>query len=401
MNRGDRWGLGAVGLIALAGAVWIALELRGDERSGDHATRDDRSTRVVPDREPVRVPILPEVEPHAAPANAAGAEWTRRNQLGIEALRAGQYAEAMEHFQACLDAEPDEPVFAGNLAEASARFAVAAYAERETRADAIEHLARAVELAPDRDDLAQLLARWRKTAETEDGYWTDETEHFSLSFDGARAELMHGTGPLTEELERAYQDYGELFGHFPVEEGAPKIEVVLYRRAEFRDLTGLGHWAGGAFDGVVRIPVEDLGAERRALIETARHELVHAFVAALGARAIPAWLNEGLAQWLAPEAGGRALAVQRARSTLSDGQLFPLSDLQTTIAAWDDDAKIRRAYAQSLAFVAWLHDWYGERLLFELVLGVREGSTVAETFRAKLSLDLDAVLGDLAADLVK
>lgn len=400
MSRGDLLGAGAVVLIALAGAVWITLELReADGALEPVPPATSTESPILPERAPAVE--LPEVAPSAAPAPSTGAEWTRRNTLGIEALRAGQFAEAIEHFEACLLAEPDEPVFAGNLAEALARLALVEYAERETRSAAIAHLARAVELAPERDDLAGLLERWRKTAETEDGYWTDETEHFSLSFDGSRAELMHGTGPLTEELERAYQDYGELFGHFPVEEGAPKIEVVLYRRAEFRELTGLGHWAGGAFDGVVRIPVEDLGAERRALIETARHELVHAYVAALGARAIPAWLNEGLAQWLAPTTGGRALAVQRARATLSDGQLFPLADLQSTIAAWDDDGKIRRAYAQSLAFVAWLHDWYGERLLFELVLGVRDGKPVHETFRAKLFLDLDAVLGDLATDLAK
>lgn len=400
MNRSDRLGLGAVALIGLVGALWIALELREPVEPQPPAPGVPTVRMpTAPDRAPVTQ--LPEVAPNAAPAASTGAEWSRRNTLGIEALRAGLLAEAIEHFEACLLAEPDEPVFAGNLAEALARLALSEYAERDTRSAAIAHLARAVELAPKRTDLAGLLERWRKTAAAEDGYWTDETEHFSLSFDGSRAELMHGTGPLTEELERAYQDYGELFGHFPVEEGAPKIEVVLYRRAEFRELTGLGHWAGGAFDGVVRIPVEDLGAERRALIETARHELVHAYVAALGARAIPAWLNEGLAQWLAPTPGGRALAVQRARATLSDGQLFPLADLQTTIAAWDDDGKIRRAYAQSLAFVAWLHDWYGERLLFELVLGVREGKSVAETFRAELFLDLDAVLGDLATDLAK
>ncbi|MCA8981845.1 MAG: hypothetical protein H6831_10450 [Planctomycetes bacterium] len=400
MNRADRWGLGAVGLIGLAGAAWIALELRASREPAPPAPRPPVEELPAP---PERAPVeeLPEVAPSAAPAASTGAEWTRRNALGIEALNDGRFAEAAEHFEACLLAEPDEPVFAANLAEALARLALAEYADRDTRSAAIAHLARAVDLAPDRSDLAGLLERWRKTAETEDGYWTDETAHFSLSFDGSRAELMHGTGVLTEELERAYQDYGELFGHYPVEEGAPKIEVVLYRRAEFRELTGLGHWAGGAFDGVVRIPVEDLGAERRTLIETARHELVHAYVSALGARAVPAWLNEGLAQWLAPEAGGRALAVQRARAALSDGQLFPLSDLRTTIAAWDDDAKIRRAYAQSLAFVAWLHDWYGERLLFELVLGVRDGKSVDETFRTKLYIKLDDALGDLATDLAK
>jgi len=402
MNKGDRIGLALVGLVALAGSAWVVHELQGEKSPLPEpvAENGDSEARSIPESAPRDEPA--DVTISAAPALSAGSEWTLRNGQGIAALQAGELAAAVEHFEACLVAEPDEAVFQGNLAEALARLARERYAERDSRDDAIALLARATELAPDRADLARLLARWRKTAETENGYWTDESEHFSLSFDGTRTELMHGTGPLVVELESAYQDYGELFGRFPIEAGAPKIEVVLYRRAEFRELTGLGHWAGGAFDGVVRIPVEDLARERHALALTARHELVHAYVAAMDAGSIPAWLNEGLAQWLAvPEAGGRALAVQRAREALADGTYFPLSALQTTIAAWDNDDDIRRAYAQSLAFVAYIQQWYGERVLFEMVTGAGDGKPVVESFRARAGVDLDAALTDFGGGLAR
>ncbi len=398
-------GLSLVALVALAGAAWVAWSAG---RAEPEPARDEPREVAVASQVPDRAPVEPAEDaatagaPRPGPSVSVGAEWSRRNEQGIAALREGRHRDAVAHFEACLAAEPDEPVFAGNLAEALARLARELHAERDTREEALALLTRAVELAPDRADLAAALERWRKTAEAEDGYWTDESEHFSLSFDGTRAELMHGTQPLVEELERAYLDFGEWFGRFPVEEGAPKIEVVLYRRDEFREVTGLGHWAGGAFDGVVRIPVEDLAAERRALVETARHELVHAYVAALGATSIPAWLNEGLAQWMAPPfAGGRALAVQHARSRLREAELFPLSDLQRTIAAWTDDAKIHRAYAQSLAFTAWIAEWYGEAVLREMVLGAAEAEPVDETFRARVSIPIDDVLGDLQADLAR
>jgi len=402
MNKGDRIGLALVGLVALGGAAWVVHKLQDETSRQSEPVVDagDSESRPIPESAPRDEPA--DVAISAAPALPAGSEWTLRNGQGIAALQAGEIAAAVEHFEACLAAEPDEAVFQGNLAEALARLARERYAERDSRDDAIALLARATELAPDRADLARLLARWRKTAETENGYWTDESEHFSLSFDGTRTELMHGTGPLVVELESAYQDYGELFGRFPIEAGAPKIEVVLYRRAEFRELTGLGHWAGGAFDGVVRIPVEDLARERHALALTARHELVHAYVAAMDAGSIPAWLNEGLAQWLAvPEAGGRALAVQRAREALADGTYFPLSALQTTIAAWDNDDDIRRAYAQSLAFVAYIQQWYGERVLFEMVTGAGDGKPVVESFRARAGVDLDAALTDFGGGLAR
>lgn len=398
-------GLSLVAFVALAGAAWVAWNAN---RPAPEPARDDPRVAVdatpIPDRAPIE-----EVggdatvgAPRTGPSDSVGAEWSRRNDQGIAALREGRNRDAVAHFEACLAAEPDEAVFAGNLAEALARLARELHAERDTREEALALLTRAVELAPDRADFAAVLDRRRRTAETEDGYWTDESEHFSLSFDGTRAQLMHGTQPLVEELERAYLDFGEWFGRFPVEEGAPKIEVVLYRGEEFREVTGLGHWAGGAFDGVVRIPVEDLAAERRALVETARHELVHAYVAALGATSIPAWLNEGLAQWMAPPfAGGRALAVQHARSRLVGAELFPLADLRTTIAAWTDDAKIHRAYAQSLAFTAWIVEWYGESVLREMVLGAAASTPVDETFRERVSISIDDVLGDLQADLAR
>ena len=49
-------------------------------------------------------------------------------------------------------------------------------------------------------------------------------------------------------------------------------------REEFSKLTGLGHWAGGAYDGRIRVPVTDLAKEERPLVRVLRHELVHAVV---------------------------------------------------------------------------------------------------------------------------
>lgn len=319
------------------------------------------------------------------------------NREALAALEAGALARAVELLERCRAEVPDEPVFTRNLAEALARLARSAYADLGTRAAALEHLERAVKLDPAREDLAALLSRWRRQSEVEADFWTDESEHFHLSYDGERTELLHrGQRTILDTLEEAYLAFGELFGQFPVGGGAPKIQVVVHRREAFGELTGLGHWAGGVYDGVVRLPLEDLEREGPELRRVLRHELVHAFVRSVGGRKVPGWLNEGLAQWLEESFDtDRAQRVRRARRSLVGQAPFALVRLEDSLAGWSDPAQIALAYSQSLALVDHVQRWYGERLLYEMVAGCAEGRSPAATFRSRTHVDLEEVQRDL------
>ncbi len=286
-------------------------------------------------------------------------------------------------------------MFRTNLAQALIRLALQRR-ELPPCGDCTALLARAAELAPERADLARLLARWRDEDEAQDGFWRDSSLHFDLSYDGARRDLLRGSSEILLVLEDAYIDLGEFFGRHPVEEGRPRIQVVLYRREQFGALTGLGDWAGGAFDGTVRIPVEDLAREESGLRRVLRHELVHSSGRGVGGAEVPGWLNEGLAQWLE---GDRAAAVARARGRLAGRALFALEDLRGTLAAWEDADSIAVAYAQSLAFCDFVAEHYGERLLVEMVAARAAGESADEAFARRTRLSLSDVVGDLAKDL--
>lgn len=319
------------------------------------------------------------------------------NRAGIAALEAGELERAIELFEECLEREPDERAFRFNLAQALARLALRERAERPPPCEeCTEALGRALELTPERDDLRELHQRWLREDGAHADLWRDSSLHFDLSYDGSKSDLLHGAHRLLAELERAYVDFGELFVALPVEEGRPRIQVVLYDREQFGSVTGLDDWAGGAFDGTVRIPVEDLAAEEARLRSVLRHELAHAFVREVGGPRVPGWLNEGVAQWLE---GDTARAVARARARLSGAALFPLDQLGGTLAAWKDREAIALAYAQSLAFCAHLADAYGERIVVHLVKDCAEGSTPEETFRRLLGFDLAAALTDLGESL--
>lgn len=357
----------------------------------------------VPDERGVRQPVFPAIrEEVGLVSSQVDAQWARLNREAIEALDKGDESAAVELFERCLRAVPSEPVFASNLAEALARLSVREH-ERgadEDRARSLEHLARAVELAPERADLAQRLEQLKRLAESEHGFWVDASEHFELSYDGSRNDLLMKASQITQTLERIYLELGEAFGSFPVESGRAKIRVVLYRRAGFHEVTGIGHWAGGLYDGSVRVPVEDLAREKSALERVLRHEVTHAFVHASGGPHVPGWLNEGLAQWL--ETGSlveQAAAVSEARARLVGRPLIPLRELVDSLGSSGDSDRVLAAYAEALAFVAYIERQFGDRVLFEMVAGCRSNAACDLTFRRRTGVTLDAVLADMAGGL--
>jgi len=328
-------------------------------------------------------------------------QWTRKNAEAIRRLERGDFEGAAAFFAECVEGDPSERVFQANLAEALARLARMQYEDVRTRPQAIRHLEQAVELAPDRADLLELLLRWRAEVEVEGDFWTDRSLHFRLSYDGDRGELLgRGYDLVLRTLEDAYSEFAGLFGVRPAEGGQPAIEVILLRREEFSELTGLGHWAGGAYNGRIRVPVTDLDKEERQLVRVLRHELVHAFVQAAGGRGVVGWLNEGIAEYLEEPSGApRSDAIARANDRARRVELRSLTELGGTLATLGSVEEIRDAYVQSLAIVGWIEHWYGEQVLFEMVSGCRAGTAVEETFEARTRVPLGKALEDLADDL--
>ena len=401
--------LGAIALLLVCAAGVYAWKASRDlphseETSAQAATPSEIAAELGTTRTSLGTVVEavdPELEARAE-AIALRRQAVALNDQALVALESGDLERAIELLESCLAIDPEEAIFRRNLAETLARMAGQEY-EQATAGSirrAIEWLERAVELAPDRTALADRLTRWRTVEETEDGFWVESSEHFELAYDGSRDELLWSAGDLFEILEAAYLELGELFGRFPVEHGRPRIRVVLYRKSEFDGVTGLGHWAGGVFDGTVRVPVEDLGREKSILSAVLRHEVVHAFVRDVGGASVPAWLDEGLAQrFESPEHAHRSARTQRARRRLEGGELFPLERLREGIARWTNADEIRRAYDQSLALVARLESEYGERLPFEMIIACRDGASVEDTFATRTGVGLEVALETLREDL--
>lgn len=364
------------------------------------------SRRADPEEEApsaVEEEVLPEQEgapvgrvavPGATSATSRTGRWNELNNAGVEALERGELERARELFERALEGKPEDAVFRGNLAEALARLAIEAYSQGDQVESALALLTRAVALAPEREDLARTLERWRSIAAAEEDFWEYQSTHFDLSFDASRTDLLYGAQDVLDELEEAYTEFGSWFRSDPVEEGRARIRVVLHRREGFGDLTGLGDWAGGLFDGSVRMPLDDLKRERSQWVRVLRHELVHVFVHHRVGSDTPGWFNEGLAQLLE---GDPAALLAYARERTRGHEPFPLEELEGSLIGWSDAELIRRAYAQSLLITNHVRRYYGDSVLLAMLLGVQEPGGVAQAFQRATGVSLATAIEDEAA----
>lgn len=405
MSRAPRTGRAL--LVALALAAPLALYLgfaAGGEVEPRIEPRDAPGPQVPPTFVP-RVPVFaPAVEAPApvevavvrdgvAPAVAA------RNQRALELLESGAHDEAVALLEECLQAAPGHPTLSANLAEALWR---RAYARDLGLVEGLElgvaDLARAAPLAPSRLEIPARKAEWEKRLAAQRGMWTDMSVHFVLSYDGERGDLLASYSDILAVLEDAYGEYSLSFAISPVEEEDRRISVVLYRKDQFRAATGIGHWAGGLYDGVVRVPVEDLSRERAQLARVLRHELAHAFVARRAKGRAPGWLNEGLAMRLeADDAAWRARVADSTRTARGLPRLAP-ADLEGSLAALSDEARVRAAYATAVLCCDALEADGGMFALFDLVAAAGEGRLAARVERIA-GVDFAGVLARVHARL--
>jgi tetratricopeptide (TPR) repeat protein len=356
---------GVAGFLLAGGAEWLGPSA---ERSGaialEPTPEEAESVASAVTQPSAAAPDPDALVDHTSPHDPAF-DW---NEEGFRLLNEGDFEGAIGRFQAAADLWPETAVYSNNLAEALFRSAKELWDEEPV--EALARLERALEVLQDeerRKELTPLRDRWRKARDAEDGFWTQSSPYFAVSFDGTRRELMNQVDDVLADLDTFYAEFGDLFGRRPVEEGRARIRVVFYRRKTFDEVTGLGDWAGGVFDGTIRVPVGSLDEERDRLRTVLRHELMHAFVQHIGGGKAPAWLNEGLAQWIERPGEGRALDLALARGRIRNHELFELTDLRGSLAAWTDKDAITRAYAQALLLVDHVAYSKGESLLFDMV----------------------------------
>jgi hypothetical protein len=169
---------------------------------------------------------------------------------------------------------------------------------------------------------------------------------------------------VLETLERAFESLDHLLGLRPER----KLDVVVYDPGIFdQQFAPLFRFqAAGFYAGIIRVRG---GTEIDVpLMRVLHHELVHAALdAAAPSLVLPAWVNEGGAEWFEARAlGKRGLAGPEwgaLQQLTRQGGLLSMAALSVPAFSGMGPQQARAAYLQSYALIDHLVRHHGERAL--------------------------------------
>jgi tetratricopeptide (TPR) repeat protein len=239
--------------------------------------------------------------------------------------------------------------------------------------------------SPKGHELQQQLDDWRRERELQSRFHEARTDHFSVLFEVAADEPL--ARKVGSRLEAAYARIGSTLGIYP----SQPITVVLYTREQFGDITKLAAWAAAAYDGRIRVPIGVARERPEEIDRVLSHEFVHAVVAKLGGRTVPAWVNEGLATVLEP-------AGAAAEATPAEAKVRPaLADLHRGFVGFStSEAEI--GYASATQAVRRLIDQRGVAAVVALLEDLARGATFDHAFHRRIAMRYEAFAALVARD---
>jgi len=274
---------------------------------------------------------------------------------GVAAFMLGQTDVAESRFERALALNPryvPAALWLGDLHYRAGRFE-----------QAISVAEAALERTPGNGELHNRLVTWRREQKLESRFHEARTAHFTVRFEAIDDERLGAR--VLERLEAAYARVGDILRVYP----SRPITAVIYSRQQFDDITRLAAWSTAGYDGRIRIPRSVALDHPDELDRVLSHEFVHALVEMLAGRAVPAWLNEGLATALEPSNPVVSGPTVRADLTRLHRSFVDLSKR---------DAEV--AYASGADAVRRLIDHHGAAVIVAVLQDLGRGAPFASAF---------------------
>jgi tetratricopeptide (TPR) repeat protein len=228
-------------------------------------------------------------------------------------------------------------------------------------------------------DLKYLLDKLdREITVMEDNSYKDaRIPKFKLQF--SREEHQDARDVVLGILKKAYRQIGRELNYYPDQD----ITVILYNGKTFFDVTRSPGWAGGLYDGKIRIPIRGYEGQEQVLEKILFHEYVHALVHFL-ANDCPLWLNEGLAEYFSE---GELPKIK---------QILPLNMMEKRFPS--DGNVVMVAYRQSYSVVCDMIDKFGLYRIKELLEAQKKHQDIRKSFKEVLFTDYDRFIENWGRD---
>jgi len=321
------------------------------------------------------------------------------NAMGIAELNAGKPAAAAAVLRQASRLEPENRIIARNLSIALAREAGNMSGDEQAaiqlleeslklwpknpegldglssihfRAarykDALDYAMVLKEMMPERTDLAEYVKNIQKRVADEKGMSFETGDRFRLLY--SEEKRLEYVGEIVAILQTQLDSLTVALGIFPDK----PIDVLLLTEDLGTRADPLDPFLEGLYDGQIRLYLGEGIADRKKLILTVRHEMVHALLHQAAGN-LPGWVQEGLAQKAGEEPAEDHLAAVRkyVAREIKEGYRVDLAAMGISFINMESE-KRTRAYATSLLFMDYLSRKYGNgfipRFVAEIAFGV-------------------------------
>jgi hypothetical protein len=223
---------------------------------------------------------------------------------------------------------------------------------------------------PDNKILKKKVEELRQLEKMSAEMETEMDMKFAISFNGTKKpELRELVSKMLIEIS---SDVEQTLGLY----AKRQIPVILLTNREFFDITGSPSWAGGVYEGHIKVPVDKYkpGPLKRVLT----HEYIHAVIFDRISYRCPWWLNEGLAQFFSGDAKGNEKKLKISVKYLGEGKVPDLNDLKDSFLKNGDTESVELAYSLALSAVKFFVDNYGTNDIRYALDLMGEGRTAQE-----------------------
>jgi tetratricopeptide (TPR) repeat protein len=334
-------------------------------------------------------------------------------RLGRDAYQAGRPAEAVEHYRRAVDAAPDRAHWVGlaiayggagegGRAQAALEQALRAFPddpellylladvqERQGRTrEAVETLRRLLARESGHARGRTLLTRLEREQGVEGGYWSQESPHFLVRYEGSGG--IEVGRSVADTLERAYESLGRDYGVFPKE----RVQVGIYVTKTFAELGGIPpefaeHVLGFYDFQKLRLRLSASQTGSIALERLVRHEYTHLLIHQATNGHATRWLHEGLAQVAEPRSAPRLVEMD----IVIDRQYFTLDGLERLFRS----NAVGTAYQLSHVVCEFLVDRRGMAGIRSVLGHLGQGEPMAQALKEGLGVSVEDVEARLLA----
>lgn len=294
-------------------------------------------------------------------------------------LRRSEYSQAVEYLERADRVAPEVPDVPKLLGWG--------YYGLNKIEPAVREWKRALELRKD-PDVQRALEKALRDQQTERDFKEGETRHFTLRYHGGAAP------PLAREILRTLEEHFQAI-ELELDFAPPEpIGVLLYTEQDFVDITRAPSWASALNDGRIRVPVQGLTSVTSDLSSTLKHELTHSFVHQKTRGRAPAWLQEGVAQWMEGKRSRESAAL--LTQAYERKAHIPLKAMERSFANMPTDVAAY-AYAWSLAAVEYIVHSNGAGDIARILEAINTEVSAENALRYVLRMDYE----ELESETVK